>query len=94
MTAPAAFEGESVETLSHGIRENLAQFLHQLLQVLLVGFAIGMMRTVVPALAETEFGVARLRGRSVRERIHALIEIAHPNFRDQLTEQAKDLRLW
>ena len=26
--------------------------------------------------------------------IHALIEIAHPNFRDQLTEQAKDLRLW
>ena len=27
--------------------------------MLLVGFAIGMMRTVVPALAETEFGVAR-----------------------------------
>ena len=44
---------------SHGIRENLGQFLHQLLQVLLVGFAIGMMRTVVPALAESEFGVAR-----------------------------------
>ena len=42
----------------------------------------------------TEFGVARLRGRSVRERTHALIEIAHPNFRDQLTQQAKDLRLW
>lgn len=41
----------------HGIRENFDQFLHQLLQVLLVGFAIGMMRTVVPALAETEFGV-------------------------------------
>ena len=38
--------------------ENLDQFLHQLLQVLLVGFAIGMMRTVVPALAEAEFGVA------------------------------------
>jgi MFS family permease len=33
------------------------QFLHQLLQVMLVGFAIGMMRTVVPALAEAEFGV-------------------------------------
>ena len=59
MTTRAAFAGESVEELSHGIRENLEQFLHQLLQVLLVGFAIGMMRTVVPALAETEFGVAR-----------------------------------
>ena len=42
-----------------GIRENLTQFSHQLIQVLLVGFAIGMTRTVVPALAETEFGVAR-----------------------------------
>ena len=45
--------------LQHGIRPNLNQFLHQLLQVLLVGFTIGMMRTVVPALAEGEFGVPR-----------------------------------
>ena len=42
-----------------GIRENAAQFSHQLIQVLLVGFAIGMTRTVVPALAETEFGLAQ-----------------------------------
>ena len=45
--------------LQHGIRANLPQFLHQLLQVLLVGLAIGMMRTVVPALAESEFAVPR-----------------------------------
>ena len=45
--------------LSHGIRANLDQFLHQLLQVMLVGFTIGMMRTVVPALSESEFGVPR-----------------------------------
>jgi MFS family permease len=45
--------------LQHGIRANLSQFLHQLLQVLLVGLAIGMMRTVVPALAESEFAVPR-----------------------------------
>ena len=45
--------------LSLGIRENLPQFVHQLIQVLLVGFTIGMMRTVVPALAESEFGVAK-----------------------------------
>ncbi len=41
----------------HGVRANLAQFVHQLLQVMLVGFTIGMTRTVVPALAEDEFGV-------------------------------------
>lgn len=45
--------------LRHGIRPNLGQFMQQLLQVLLVGLTIGMMRTVVPALAETEFGVPR-----------------------------------
>lgn len=42
-----------------GIRVNLGQFLQQLLQVLLVGMTVGMMRNVVPALAETEFGVPR-----------------------------------
>ena len=42
-----------------GIRVNLGQFLQQLLQVLLVGMTLGMMRNVVPALAETEFGVPR-----------------------------------
>jgi len=45
--------------MKFGIRVNLGQFLHQLLQVLLVGMTIGMMRNVVPALAESEFGVPR-----------------------------------
>lgn len=48
---------QSIFTL--GIKANLGQFLHQLLQVMLVGFTIGMMRTALPALAETEFGVPR-----------------------------------
>lgn len=45
--------------VQHGIAPNLGQFLHQLLQVLLVGLALGMTRTVVPALAESEFGVPK-----------------------------------
>lgn len=45
--------------LQHGIRANLSQFAHQLLQVLMVGLTLGMMRTVVPALAEAEFGVPK-----------------------------------
>ena len=49
----------SYQQYSHGIRDNLQQFLHQLLQVLLVGLTLGMMRTVVPALAESEFGVPK-----------------------------------
>jgi MFS family permease len=42
-----------------GIRANRVQLAQQLLQVLLVGLTLGMMRTVVPALAESEFGVPR-----------------------------------
>jgi acyl-CoA hydrolase len=34
----------------------------------------------------TEFGVAYLHGKSIRERAKALIEIAHPDFRAELYE--------
>jgi acyl-CoA hydrolase len=40
----------------------------------------------------TEYGVAQLRGRSARERARALIDIAHPDFRDQLADDAARLR--
>jgi acyl-CoA hydrolase len=40
-------------------------------------------RTVV-----TEYGVAELYGKSIPERARALIAIAHPDFRAELTEQA------
>jgi acyl-CoA hydrolase/RimJ/RimL family protein N-acetyltransferase len=34
----------------------------------------------------TEYGIATLRGRNIRERVMELIQIAHPKFRDQLLE--------
>jgi len=55
----APMSGTRAETLHHGIRANLAQFGHQLLQVFFVGLTLGMTRTVVPALADSEFGVPR-----------------------------------
>lgn len=39
----------------------------------------------------TEHGVAELRGRSIAQRARALIEIAHPKFREQLTREAHEL---
>jgi 4-hydroxybutyrate CoA-transferase len=41
----------------------------------------------------TEFGVAELHGRSIRERARALIAVAHPNFREALTAEARALYL-
>ena len=40
----------------------------------------------------TEFGAAALYGQTIRQRARALIEIAHPAFREQLERQASELR--
>jgi 4-hydroxybutyrate CoA-transferase len=39
----------------------------------------------------TEFGVAELYGKTIRQRAQALINIAHPQFRDELTAKAREL---
>lgn len=41
----------------------------------------------------TEYGVVNLFGKTLQERAMALISIAHPNFRDELFSQAKELNL-
>lgn len=42
----------------------------------------------------TEYGVAWLRGLNVRERVEALVEIAHPDFRDWLRQEAEKYMIW
>ncbi len=39
----------------------------------------------------TEYGAARLKGKTINERVEALIAIAHPKFRDELREEAKKM---
>jgi acetyl-CoA hydrolase len=41
----------------------------------------------------TEYGIAYLHGKNLKERAQALIEIAHPNFRAELEEAAKKRKL-
>jgi acyl-CoA hydrolase/GNAT superfamily N-acetyltransferase len=41
----------------------------------------------------TEYGIANLFGKSMQERVMAMITIAHPNFRDELLHAAKDMGL-
>jgi acyl-CoA hydrolase len=66
----------------------------------------GTLSTIVPILSEgaevtvpgqdvdtivTEYGVAQLRGLCVRDRLAALMKIAHPNFREWLREETQRL---
>ena len=39
----------------------------------------------------TEYGVAQLRGKSIQQRTAALIAIAHPKFRDELSAKAREM---
>ncbi len=66
----------------------------------------GTVSRIVPTLSEgagvvttrgdvhyvvTEFGVAYLHGKTLRERATALIQVAHPKFREELTRRAKEM---
>ena len=42
----------------------------------------------------TEYGIAPMRGRSVRERVENLIAVAHPDFREELRRDAQKLIMW
>ena len=42
----------------------------------------------------TEYGMANLKGMSTWERAEALINIAHPDFRDQLIKDAETAHIW
>lgn len=68
----------------------------------------GTVSRIVPVLAEgagvvtsradvhyvvTEYGIAELRGRSIRERALALVGVAHPKYRDELMAAARARRV-
>lgn len=55
------------------------------------GAAVTLTRTDVMYVA-TEYGVVNLKGKSLRERAQALIGIAHPDFRGELRQYAKDVK--
>ena len=57
------------------------------------GSVVTTMKNTVDKIV-TEYGVAELRGRSIRERAHALVAIAHPAFRDDLARDAAALGYW
>lgn len=42
----------------------------------------------------TEYGIAMLKGKSTWQRAEALINIAHPDFRDELVKAADDMNIW
>lgn len=67
--------------------------LSKIVPLLSAGAVVSLQRNDVDFVV-TEYGVAQLRGTSIRDRVKRLIAIAHPTFRDQLTDEAEKLQLW
>lgn len=57
------------------------------------GSVVSIPRNIVDIVV-TEYGIAHLRGKSVRQRVEELISVAHPDFRAELRKQANALELW
>jgi acyl-CoA hydrolase len=50
-------------------------------------------RTAVHMIV-TEFGIANMKGKSTWERAEALINLAHPDFREELIQKATEFKIW
>ncbi|MCH4886020.1 acetyl-CoA hydrolase/transferase family protein [Acidaminobacter sp. JC074] len=66
------------------------QVISKIVPLLKPGAAVTLSRNDVDYVV-TEYGVASLRGTSIKERVKRLIKIAHPDFRDMLYEQAREI---
>lgn len=66
-----------------GLREEISK----IVPILKPGAAVSLSRNDVDYVV-TEFGVVRLKGTSISERVLKLISIAHPKFRDSLIDEA------
>ena len=81
--------GESISVVpSSSIPANGGPRVNRIVAFLRRGTSTTVPRTYVDQ-AVTEYGIAELRGNSLPQRVHAIIDIAHPDFRDHLKDQAK-----
>ncbi|WP_419024015.1 acetyl-CoA hydrolase/transferase family protein [Emergencia sp.] len=77
----------STRILKDGSKESL------IVPVLPKGSIVSTPRSAVHYIV-TEYGAVNLKGRNTYERAELLISIAHPDFRERLIEQAKEMGIW
>jgi len=88
--AQLAKNGKSIIALSSTRTDKEGKVHSRILDMFPQGTVISTSRNDVQWVV-TEFGAVNLRNRSISWRVENLISIAHPDFREELTFQAKQL---
>ena len=76
--------------MQHNPHEPVSRSISRIVAQLHPGAAVTTFKNIVDRVV-TEYGVAELRGSSIRERTRKLIGIAHPKFRDELERKAREM---
>jgi acyl-CoA hydrolase len=84
-----AKNGRSIIALHATVKEGIST----IVSALAPGAIVTIPRNNVDYVV-TEYGIAHIKGRNVRERVQNLIAIAHPDFRSGLREDAEKYMLW
>jgi len=79
--------GRSITVLPSTARGGIVS---RIVPILEPGTSVTLQRNAADCIV-TEFGIAKLRGETMRERAEELINVAHPNFREELKREAKRL---
>jgi 4-hydroxybutyrate CoA-transferase len=83
--------GKSISVLpSSAVPTGSEQRLSRIVPSLASATAVTVPRTYVDYVV-TEHGIAELRGKTLAERANALVDIAHPDFREELRREAQRL---
>ncbi|MDY0133301.1 MAG: acetyl-CoA hydrolase/transferase C-terminal domain-containing protein [Desulforegulaceae bacterium] len=85
--------GKGIIGLSSTYTDKQGKIHSRIVPTLKPGSIVTLPRSLVQYVA-TEFGIVQLKGKSTFERAKALIGIAHPDFRDELTKNAMDMNIW
>jgi len=85
--------GKGLICISSTYRDKKGEIRSRIVPTLTPGTIVTCPRSITHYVV-TEYGAAQMKGKSTWQRAEALIEIAHPDFREELIKQASELNIW
>jgi 4-hydroxybutyrate CoA-transferase len=82
--------GRGITIIPSTVKNRRGELVSRIVPSLEPGTAVTVTRNCVDNIV-TEYGIARLRGKSLRKRAEELISVAHPDFRADLKKEAEKL---